>query len=131
MRARLYRPRTTDAASLDALLDSNRQGDVRLDSDRIILVERNLPGPPPSARVVGALVWRPTGFIHELVISDTVTRRLGATALMNYALGDVSGKEHRIAQAIFLVDSTNLPMLRFVRDAGATEQTGTVFTLDL
>jgi len=75
-------------------------------------------------------VWRPAGFIHELVLAPHVSRRMVATALGNFALGDAQNGQYPIHQAIFLVDDANVPMLRFVRDMGCVEQLGKLFTLN-
>lgn len=128
MIARPYRstPGLADAKALDSLLDHNRAGDVRLDSDRVVLVEPGLSGP-----VVGALVWRPVGFIHELVVHrHNVARRACASALVSYAMGEARSRQYDVRQAVFLVDETNSAMLRFVREIKAVEQHGTVFTFD-
>ena len=127
MHARLFIPGSGDAPALDRLLDHNRLGDVLLDRDRIIVCENGDRVP------VGALVWRPTGFIHEFHCGLGLARLPIASALTGFAKFDAlrPGVFHRIQDALFLVDSSNLPMLRYVRDMGAVEQNGIVFTLRL
>lgn len=115
-----------DAKALDSLIDHNRAGNVRLDSDRIVLVEPGISGP-----VVGALVWRPLGFVHELVLArNSMARRASASALVSFAMGEARSREYGLRSSLFLVDEHNDAMLRFVREIGATEQPGLVFTFD-
>lgn len=128
MRARLYKPRSDDALALDKLLQGNRHGDVNLNSDRIIVVDGS------DRKPVGALVWRPAGFIHEFHCGGGVAHRPIASALTNFAWADALGKPYDIRQAVFLVDRFNAPMLRYLREEiKATEQTGdqAVFLVDL
>lgn len=128
MIARSYRSGSglADAKALDSLVDYNRAGNVRLDSDRIVLVESNLSGP-----VVGALIWRPLGFIHELVLAkDSMARRTAASALISFAMGEARARQYDLKSSLFLIDEHNEPMLRFVREIGATPQPGVAFTFN-
>jgi hypothetical protein len=128
VRARLYRRASNDAAALDKLLGHNRAGDVRLDLDRVIVVDGHDSVP------TGTLVWRPAGFIHEFHCGGGLARRQIATALTNYAWADAVAQLHRISQAVFLVDRFNAPMLRYLREEiKATEQSqdSVVFLVDL
>src|SRR3981189_2990214 len=124
-RCRLYSPSSFDARVLDHLLDHNRDGDVRLSSDRIIVSTDGDNSP------TGCLVWRPTAFIHELYVPDCLGQRLVADQLMRHSLTLDFNRRHLIRQALFMVDSSNHRMLRYARDVGAVEQSGTIFTLNL
>jgi len=127
MHARLYIPGSVDAIALDQLLDHNRSGDVLLDRDRIVVVEAD------GNKPVGTLVWRPAGFIHEFHCGVGLASRTIASTLAGFAKFDAlrPGISHRIRDAVFLVDKDNAPMLRYVRDMGAVEQNGIIFTLRL
>lgn len=126
MRARLYLPGSRDARALDQFLENNSRGDVRLDCDRIVVAANSANTP------IGALVWRPAGFIHEFYLGSGLASRQIATALSNYAVADCLAINHRISQSVFLVDDSNDAMLRYVREElHATEHQGRVFSLDL
>lgn len=126
MRYRLYLPGGADARVLDRLLADNRDGDVRLDRDRLIVAagDDNLP--------CGLLAWRPSAFIHEFHVPPTLGQRIVAGHLMSAAIRTDIARRHLIRQAHFLVDSGNYAMLRYLRDeVKATEQSGIIFTLEL
>ena len=107
-----------DAATLDNLLHANRHGDVDIRRDVIVV-----SGAPPS----GCLVWRPCALVHELVCPGL----LSANALVNYAVGQGSGRSAVVRDVLFVVDPANEPMLRYANRLGAVEERGKVFTLDV
>jgi hypothetical protein len=110
--------RREDVDALDILLKSNALGDVRLDRDIIVV-----SGAPPN----GALVWRPCALVHEFACPGLLT----ANALVNYAVGQGSGRTAVIRDVVFLVDAANAAMLSHARRLGAIEYPGKVFTLDV
>lgn len=127
MQSRLYIPGSRDSTALDRLLRQNRDGDVRLDRDRLIVAVDGDDTP------VGVLVWRPCGLIHEFHCGGGLGNLATASSLMGYARTDATrpGMKHPIRDALFFIDRANAPMLRYVRELGAVEQDGIVFTLDL
>lgn len=126
MRCRLYVPGSGDARILDGFLNHNRDGDVRLVSDRIVCaVDEN-------DRPAGCLVWRPAAFIHEFHLPPVLGQRSVADSLFSGAVKLDFNRRHLIRQAVFMVDNDNLPMLRYLRDnVRAVEQNGTIFLLNL
>lgn len=112
MLARMYK--STDAAACDHLLGFNRAGDVRLDSDEVIVV-----GDDPK----GILVFRPGAFVHEF---RTGERDLGmkarADAMLNFAIARATSREYRLRSAIFSVDADNIRMQHYVEQIGAVRQ---------
>lgn len=111
MNVRLYEP--SDAPALDWFLNRNQGHDVRLDHDRIIVA-----GDPVSAM----LVWRPTAIIHELILPRTLGTLAVARDLVAFACQDSQFKSFRIRVASFMIDPSNAPMLRYVRDLRAVEE---------
>lgn len=104
-----------DAKALDALLNNNEQGDVRIDRDIIVVVGRP---------VNGCLVWRPCVLVHEFECPG----RLTANALVNYAVAQAKA---RFSDALFTVDPANKRMVKYVESLGAVELTGRLFSLDV
>ena len=125
LRWRLYLPGVRDAGFLDRLLDHNRHGDVCLATDRIICAVNGDDEP------TGCLVWRPCALIHELHVPDGLAQRSVADQLYREAVSLDIGRRHFIRQSLFMVDSSNASMLRYARDVGAVEQSGTIFALRL
>ena len=117
MLARPYQ--SADAKGLDILLGFNRAGDVRLESDQIIVV-----GEPE--RPTGALVFRPGAFVHELVLQDGALMRLRADALCNYAIAKARAKPYELKTAIFTVASSNKRMQAYIESIGAVRQDGQI-----
>lgn len=118
---RLYE--SSDAETLDRLLDNNKGHDVRLDRDRVVVV-----GPP--SRPVGLLCWRPGGIVHELFTGHGLAQRSLADLLVRYAMDDAVSKPFHLHEAIFITDSE--AMARYADELGAIEEAGKrVFTLDL
>jgi hypothetical protein len=97
-----------DAAGLDRLLGDNRDGDVRLDRDKIIVCG-------PIGEPFACLVWRPYAFLHEFHCGKGMAPRIAANVLTNFALGDVLNGLYPIGDAIFSVVPGNAPMSSFVR----------------
>jgi|SRR5882672_1440399 len=125
-KCRLYRANSDDARVLDRILKDNLQGDVRLGTDRIIVSagDDDLPS--------GCLVWRPSAFIHEFHVPNCLAQRAVADRLFSEAVKLDFNRRHLIRQAVWMVDSDNLPMLRYAREVvHATEQKGTIFLLNL
>lgn len=110
-----------DIGALDLLLKHNAFGDVRLDRDVIVVTGK------PTA---GALVWRPCALVHELECPEQFGLPT-ANALVNYAVGQASGRTAVIRDALFLVAAENAAMLRHAQRLGATEYPGKVFILDI
>lgn len=104
----------SDAKRLDELLHGNA-GDVRLEHDRIFCIGD--VGDP-----FGCLVYRPAVFVHEFVLSPSPLRRLFADALLNYAISDGLSRPHDLHDAVFLVDSANLDMVRYVEGLQAHQE---------
>lgn len=110
--------KAADTPALDALLDNNRRGDVRLDRDAIVVT-----GQPAD----GCLVWRPCALVHELECRGLQS----ANALVNYAVGQGAGRLMPIRDVLFVVAPGNDAMLRYARRLGAVEEVGRIFTLDV
>lgn len=117
MLAREYK--VEDAAALDILLHNNRDGDVRVDRDIIVV-----SGQPT---VSGCLVWRPCALVHELVCPGLIS----ANALVNYAVGQGAGRALPIRDVLFVVSPDNKRMLDYARRLGAIEEAGRVFSLNV
>lgn len=77
------------------------------------------------------MAWRPSAFIHELLIPPCLAQRAVTTELMNSAMRLDINRRHLMRQAVFMIDGSNSAMLRYVREVGAVEQSGLVFLLDL
>lgn len=124
-KCRLYRPGTCDAQQLDRLIGPGNHA-IRLAHDRII-VSVNDDNEP-----TGCLVWTPSAFIHQFNVPPVLGQRSVANSLYNDAVKIDIARRHLIRTALWMVDSDNLPMLRYARDViGATEQKGIIFTLQL
>lgn len=120
---RPYQP--SDACGLDRLLYANHSSGVRLDRDRIIV-----SGKPE--RLSGCLVWRPTGFIHQLILPHTIGIRSVLQVLVQAACDDATSIPHPMRQAAFLIDPDNLNMLRFVQSLPQVrEERGRLFLIPL
>lgn len=122
MLARSYAPK--EVAGLDRILNENRGHDVRLELDRIVLA-----GPDRAASA--CLIWRPVGLIHELVVPRTLGARNIASGLVSYASADALARKWDVREAAFLIDPDNEPMLRFVKELNAVEETGRIFRIPL
>lgn len=122
MIARAYR--SEDANHLDRVLGFNVAGDVRLDRDRIVVAG-------PIGAPFACLVWRPYAFLHEFHCGNGLSKRHVASNLCSFAVADALARQHSVLDALFLVDQSNLPMLKFVKGERAAEQKGVVFTLPL
>ncbi len=132
MRSRLYLPGTADARIVDELTDNNSRGDIRLDRDRIVVAHD--ADHDTGGDIHGLLVWRPSAFIHELRTRGCLSQRGVADTLFRDAVRMDVARRHRVCQAVFLVDNSNAPMLRYVRGIhGIAEQAPnqTVFLLNL
>ena len=110
--------RKADLDALDALLDANRRGDVRLDRDIIVC-----SGEPAS----GVLVWRPCALVHEFACPGLQS----ANALVNYAVGQGAGRIVTVRDVMFVVHPSNQRMLDYARRLGAVEEAGKIFVLDV
>jgi hypothetical protein len=122
IKARLYEP--ADAVPLDLIAGFNPNRFVRLDFDRIVVTGE--PGAPTAV-----LVWRPTGYIHELQFySHSLAERKVADRLVGFAVNDALSHQWPICHATFIIDPSNAAMLRYVRGLpGIVENPGIVFTL--
>jgi hypothetical protein len=119
MLARLYK--REDAEGLDALLDGNRDGDVRLDRDTIVVVGHI--GEPK-----GVLVWRKAAYIHEFYCGKGLSQRAIADALANFTLGQNCGE---LREAQFRCAPENKAMQRYVKELGAVQEEGLIYRLPL
>lgn len=111
----------TDAIQLDTIL--RREGDVRLDRDRIVVAgDRGDP--------VGCLAWRPGGIVHELRVPATLGRHHTAANLVDFAITHALSRPFLLYEAIFVTDNNDVA--EFVRSLGADEQEGKrLFTLQI
>lgn len=114
----------TDAAdgrALDVILDSNRQGNVQLSDDYIMVVE-SLPKLPPPADPIfsGVIVARPVMYMHEFRIDAGAMSRPVGESLIAHALmkGAMIGER----EAIFVVANDNVKMQGFIEGHGAVRQ---------
>lgn len=67
--------------------------------------------------VVGLFFSRPMLFLHDFMITPRANRRAIAEALFNYVLGAAAAGGH--TEGFGIIDSSNIPMIRFMQDAGA------------
>lgn len=114
--------RDSDAAALDAMLNANRDGDVKVDRDVIVV-----NGEP----AVSVLIWRPCALVHEFEVHSGLARLRTAKALINFSMADAKQRRLPMRDAIFLVDPANVPMLRFVQSLpGVREDHGRIFYVE-
>lgn len=110
------------SGGLDLLIDNNRNGDVSLAHDKIVII-----GPPD--RPLGCLVWRPVAWIHEFRMNRNLVSRRLAVRMTDFAIAQCLGDCHKVRSVAF--NATNPAMLRLAHDYSATEQPGSLFTVKL
>ena len=93
---------------------------MTLGRDHIVVAETD--------HVVGCLVWRAGGIVHELRTTNSLIRRFTADKLVDMALSKAMEREYPLYEAVFLTDSDALAS--YVKDLGAIEQFGKrIFTM--
>lgn len=112
----------SDAPALDALLNSNRDGDVKVDRDVIVV-----NGEPASS----VLIWRPCALVHEFEVHPGLSRLRTAQSLVNFSMADAKQRRLPMRDAIFLVKPGNVAMLRFVQSLpNVREDEGRIFYVE-
>ena len=118
--------RDSDALALVMLLNSNRDGDVKVDRD-VIVVNESSPSEPPTS----VLVWRPCALVHEFEVGAGLARLRTAKSLVDFSMADAKQRRMPMRDAIFLVNPSNVAMLRFVESLpGAREDHGRIFYVE-
>lgn len=104
------------------LLHHNREGDVRIDRDRIAVAVSH-------GHTLGCLVWRPGCFVHELRLGRGLLDRIStARALFDFAHAEAVSKPFELWDAHFIV--SDLAMYDFAVSLGAIEEhPGRILTL--
>jgi hypothetical protein len=121
LNARLYQ--SEDAPAVDFILNGNRDHDVRIDRDRIMVLG-------DLGKPVGLIAWRPGGIVHELYVGNGLGQRVRANLLVEAAIRDSLSRPFDLHEAIFVTDSDR--MARYAIEIGAIEEVGLrVFTLDI
>jgi hypothetical protein len=106
-----------DAKNVDKIINENRGHNVRLASDRIVVLGNS-----------GLLVWRPGCIVHELHVGNGLRQRQRADSLVGYAIADALSQPFDLHEGIFVTDSDR--MAGYALDIGAIEEVGKrVFTL--
>lgn len=137
MQPRDFNPQSrSDGHALDRILDDNRNGNVRLASDYIMVVDRVpssvLPNRDMDTEFLGCIVARPVMYMHEfrIGIGDGIgpIKRQVAESLIAHALmkGAMLGER----EAHFSVARDNRAMQTFIESHGAVLQPdGLIYSL--
>lgn len=95
-----------------------------LSPDRDVLIVSGRPAQ-------GALVWRPTALVHELIAGHDLLRLNRADSMLNFAIAEGQALRWPIRDVLFVVDEGNESMHRYARHIGATQYPGVLYTLKL